>query len=834
MVEDDTERVVGICLSGGGIRSAAFALGAIQALQTHLGLLNGPERARYLSAVSGGSYTAAAYSLATGGVLDAPSMRILHPDLAEAAARDASKHTEDGRAIGTDGHPVWTDDRCRQRGFAGLVDRYLEYVSRHRLSKRRERDLAEQMKTSGWTSVSPPDAAMPGKPESEFLRNHARYLAEPSGLLASGFSFLWRMALTMTMVFSSFLVIGALLGIPNRWVVVRQFTGFSKSLDIRMGTGGWSWPVLLAISGATLYVLLFVSATVRRRISAGRAVHLELTPRQIRNKELLLLGWSVWFFLSVGLFLPRLYTLALHRGPLGHGLAFHHLYLTAASVLSAAASSPILIAVVRSRQNVMPHGVAKLSTRVLDVAKTISYRLLQLVVSISVPSAVLSAFLSGWLLGATWTPPRFNITPFWFNICAQIPVWIVLGWVLIGGYLNITLFPLYRDKLSRCFDVIRQSKDDGTVLRARQRAVTPALASMRDIDAPELLICASANLSETGAAPAGALAQPIIFSPKTITMPTIDGAVFDTAALDRSVHRTLPVPRPAIATYDGTVMTCVAVTGAAVSPSMGRFTKSWLRALMGFLNLRLGIWMPNPASPAVRKRVDDDEGVPRVIPTLKYFIRELRGRHYLNSNLIYVSDGGHYENLGLVELVRRRCTEIWCIDGSGDPPGMAFALAESLTLITSELGLAADFDLSVFAISDEEPTEKDHPQIRSVHSTGIIRSLAPADEERPYECVVRVVKIGIDSTTSTRIDELRRKYRRFPYDSTFNQLYNAERFDMYRDLGFDSTSRAIRAKIAENSCTTSDLTDFEEPSDRPGSFATEAPRGRPDTADFLP
>ena len=288
-----------------------------------------------------------------------------------------------------------------------------------------------------------------------------------------------------------------------------------------------------------------------------------------------------------------------------------------------------------------------------------------------------------------------------------------------------------------------------------------------------------------------------------------------------------------IAAYDGAVMTCVAATGAAVSPSMGRFTKSWLRALMGFFNLRLGIWMPNPASPTVRNRIDRDEAVPRVIPTLQYFIRELRGRHYLNTDLIYVSDGGHYENLGLIELVRRGCTEIWCIDGSGDPPGMALALAESLTLITSELGLAADFDLSMFGISDEEPTEKDHPQIRSVHSTGTIRSQVPTDDQRPYECVVRVVKIGIDKATSTRIDELRRKYRRFPYDSTLNQLYNAERFDMYRDLGFDSTSQAIRAKTAENSCTTSDLTEFEEPSDRPVSLATEAPR-QPDTANQLP
>ena len=54
---------VGICLSGGGVRAATFSLGVLQALQEGRGLLFGPSAARYLSAVSGGSYIAATYVL---------------------------------------------------------------------------------------------------------------------------------------------------------------------------------------------------------------------------------------------------------------------------------------------------------------------------------------------------------------------------------------------------------------------------------------------------------------------------------------------------------------------------------------------------------------------------------------------------------------------------------------------------------------------------------------------------------------------------------------------------------------------------------------------------
>src|SRR6266545_4963078 len=53
--EDDGR--IGICCSGGGIRSAAYNLGALQVLREE-GVLGGAE---YLAAVSGGSYIAAAH-----------------------------------------------------------------------------------------------------------------------------------------------------------------------------------------------------------------------------------------------------------------------------------------------------------------------------------------------------------------------------------------------------------------------------------------------------------------------------------------------------------------------------------------------------------------------------------------------------------------------------------------------------------------------------------------------------------------------------------------------------------------------------------------------------
>jgi hypothetical protein len=69
----------GICLSGGGVRAAAVALGALQAMQRRCMLIGSEQdRATYLSAVSGGSYMAGAYALLARQLQPAPGDTARH------------------------------------------------------------------------------------------------------------------------------------------------------------------------------------------------------------------------------------------------------------------------------------------------------------------------------------------------------------------------------------------------------------------------------------------------------------------------------------------------------------------------------------------------------------------------------------------------------------------------------------------------------------------------------------------------------------------------------------------------------------------------------------
>jgi hypothetical protein len=52
-----------------------------------------------------------------------------------------------------------------------------------------------------------------------------------------------------------------------------------------------------------------------------------------------------------------------------------------------------------------------------------------------------------------------------------------------------------------------------------------------------------------------------------------------------------------------------------------------------------------------------------------------------------ITDGAHYDNLGLVELVRHRCRTIFCIDASGDTPPFPQTLNQAIALAWEELGV---------------------------------------------------------------------------------------------------------------------------------------------------
>lgn len=133
-----------------------------------------------------------------------------------------------------------------------------------------------------------------------------------------------------------------------------------------------------------------------------------------------------------------------------------------------------------------------------------------------------------------------------------------------------------------------------------------------------------------------------------------------------------------------TLGTCMAISGAAASPNQGYHSSPLIGLIMTLFNVRLGWWLGNPQQPAKAVRAGPRWGIFQVI-------KELFGLTDDESSYVYLSDGGHFENLGLYEMVRRRCHMIVVSDGGCDPNCTFEDLGNAVRKIWIDFGIRIDF-----------------------------------------------------------------------------------------------------------------------------------------------
>jgi hypothetical protein len=145
--------------------------------------------------------------------------------------------------------------------------------------------------------------------------------------------------------------------------------------------------------------------------------------------------------------------------------------------------------------------------------------------------------------------------------------------------------------------------------------------------------------------------------------------------------------RPSLA-YGGprgvTLGTAMAISGAAASPNMGYHTSPLIGLMMTLFNLRLGWWFGNPNHASTWKREGPLFGISAIL-------HELLGLTDDVSPHVYLSDGGHFENLGLYEMVRRRCRYILVSDAGSDPDCALADLGNAIRKIWIDFGIGIEF-----------------------------------------------------------------------------------------------------------------------------------------------
>ena len=224
------------------------------------------------------------------------------------------------------------------------------------------------------------------------------------------------------------------------------------------------------------------------------------------------------------------------------------------------------------------------------------------------------------------------------------------------------------------------------------------------------------------------------------------------------------------------------ISGAAASPNMGYHSSPALTFLMTTFNVRLGWWLPNTA-------IKNPDLVAKRGPGwgLLYLLFELLGMTGARSKYVYLSDGGHFENLGIYELVRRRCRIIVACDAEADPD-MAFSgLGNAIEKCRTDLGVPIEIDVAQIKPDPVTGRSQRHCAV------GCIR-YSEADPGQP-DGTLLYIKASLTGDEPQDVLTYANSHASFPHETTADQWFDETQFESYRTLGEHTVMRVLETAV---------------------------------------
>jgi predicted acylesterase/phospholipase RssA len=222
----------------------------------------------------------------------------------------------------------------------------------------------------------------------------------------------------------------------------------------------------------------------------------------------------------------------------------------------------------------------------------------------------------------------------------------------------------------------------------------------------------------------------------------------------------------------------MAISGAAASPNMGYYTSTPVAFLLTVFNVRLGQWLGNP-----RNRVTSGEPTPRV--GLRCLMQELFAGTNDTSDYVYLSDGGHFDNMGLYELVKRRCGLIIVCDVEADPNYGFEGLGNAIKRCRIDLGISIEIDTKPI-VPNKSGMSKQHYAIGKIH-------YEQADMDAPVGKII-YIKASLTGEEPTDVTTYKKRHRTFPHESTADQWFSESQFESYRRLGYAALESSVKGK----------------------------------------
>lgn len=275
---------------------------------------------------------------------------------------------------------------------------------------------------------------------------------------------------------------------------------------------------------------------------------------------------------------------------------------------------------------------------------------------------------------------------------------------------------------------------------------------------PKLLVCCAAN--DLGGDPLIALgrgASHAVFEGHTLRVTTRDRGRAGTH--DR------------VALVDVSRSERLTASAAAVNSQMGSFS-ALLGPAVSFLtcalNLRLGLWVQL----AERRRFWHRPGW--------FFFMEMLNGTRAHADWVHLSDGGHFENLALYELIRRECPYIIVSDCGADESIEFADLGNAIRRIREDFGVEIEIDVE--PLRPRDGVSKQHVVAGTIHYDGF---------EGLRKGILLYVKPTMTGDEPPDIQHYRSRNPAFPHESTGDQFFDEAQWESYRRLGEHVGRRAL-------------------------------------------
>ena len=214
----------------------------------------------------------------------------------------------------------------------------------------------------------------------------------------------------------------------------------------------------------------------------------------------------------------------------------------------------------------------------------------------------------------------------------------------------------------------------------------------------------------------------------------------------------------------------ITVSGAAANSNMGYASSPLLSVIMMLFNARLGVWLANPG-PHGRGYWSKTGPTYSVRP----FIDEAFGLTSDRNTWVNLSDGGHFENLGLYEMVLRRCRTIIVVDGSADPSFHFDDLGNAIRKIRIDLGIPIEFPKGI-SITREITAESRHCAVAKIGYKAV-------DGQEVPDGTLIYIKASLTGNEPRDVANYAAENTSFPHQPTSDQWFDESQFESYRRLG---------------------------------------------------